>query len=641
MRFNVFAKGSSAAHLTFLAAGSLVIVVVLHAHLHVDDAAIVYRYVERLASGDGLTYNDHERVQGFSNPLYTLLLAGAHGAGLTPEAAARALCAASYCGSVLLTYLLGLRLGGPWAGLLAGLGLLGNGFYRIQCLSGMESGPAMFLGPLAVQLLVRGSEVLGGIVLGLALLNKLDAGLLAIAITAAFVLCHRRVPWRAAVAATAAASPWFLLATFYYGSPLPNSMLVKLTQHAQETVDRWWVLRAVLGAHHQWLLLTPATLLVLRWRRSASPETFAGACLAFWWVLHAAVFSLVDLGDTYPWYLTALFPPLFILGGAGALAARGFWPVRRGRPAALTAGVLVFLLPSVLASMETVKSWSEGNPIRPWEAFDLDRRLAGIFLDLHAEKDEVVDSAFGWVAFEARRPFNDQSRLNSRTIRERVHYWVESGHPSTSGSHPPQAPEGFIPLATFDLAATLFPGYSWFTVFGRADSKAVRTGARFYKVQLPELPPLVPIGGTLGRDVRRQGTSIFAHPPSQFVLVPPRITAEKVRLRVRPGLDPQVEPRASDGVTFEVRVRGEIRFRRHVRPGEEIGVVEFDVSGDELPELMLATEVGPSGSVDFDWAWWRDVHFLIGDSMIPAARIEDEHMREAWCALNPCDPASR
>ncbi|MDM7985735.1 MAG: hypothetical protein QUS13_00220, partial [Smithella sp.] len=41
----------------------------------IDDSFISFRYVERLASGMGLTFNDGERVEGFSNPLWILLLA--------------------------------------------------------------------------------------------------------------------------------------------------------------------------------------------------------------------------------------------------------------------------------------------------------------------------------------------------------------------------------------------------------------------------------------------------------------------------------------------------------------------------------------------------------------------------------------
>ena len=41
-----------------------------------DDAYITFRYAQHLAEGYGLVFNIGERVEGFSNPLYTVLLAG-------------------------------------------------------------------------------------------------------------------------------------------------------------------------------------------------------------------------------------------------------------------------------------------------------------------------------------------------------------------------------------------------------------------------------------------------------------------------------------------------------------------------------------------------------------------------------------
>jgi arabinofuranosyltransferase len=40
-----------------------------------DDALISYRYSERLLAGQGLTYTDGERVEGYSNLLWVLLVA--------------------------------------------------------------------------------------------------------------------------------------------------------------------------------------------------------------------------------------------------------------------------------------------------------------------------------------------------------------------------------------------------------------------------------------------------------------------------------------------------------------------------------------------------------------------------------------
>jgi len=41
----------------------------------VDDAYISYRYAENLVNGHGLVWNPGERVEGFTNPLWTLLIA--------------------------------------------------------------------------------------------------------------------------------------------------------------------------------------------------------------------------------------------------------------------------------------------------------------------------------------------------------------------------------------------------------------------------------------------------------------------------------------------------------------------------------------------------------------------------------------
>jgi hypothetical protein len=45
----------------------------LYPHIS-DDAYISFRYADRLASGQGLTFNPDERVEGYSNPLWTLLI---------------------------------------------------------------------------------------------------------------------------------------------------------------------------------------------------------------------------------------------------------------------------------------------------------------------------------------------------------------------------------------------------------------------------------------------------------------------------------------------------------------------------------------------------------------------------------------
>ena len=49
-----------------------------------DDAFISFRYAANLLDGHGLVYNPGERVEGYTNFLWTLLLAGAMGLGANP-----------------------------------------------------------------------------------------------------------------------------------------------------------------------------------------------------------------------------------------------------------------------------------------------------------------------------------------------------------------------------------------------------------------------------------------------------------------------------------------------------------------------------------------------------------------------------
>ena len=49
-----------------------------------DDAFISFRYAANLLDGHGLVYNPGERVEGYTNFLWTVLMAAAMGAGANP-----------------------------------------------------------------------------------------------------------------------------------------------------------------------------------------------------------------------------------------------------------------------------------------------------------------------------------------------------------------------------------------------------------------------------------------------------------------------------------------------------------------------------------------------------------------------------
>src|SRR5262245_55750696 len=57
-----------------LAVGLFVTHAILLRHFVVDDAFITFRFARNIAGGFGPVFNPGERVEGFSNPLYTYVL---------------------------------------------------------------------------------------------------------------------------------------------------------------------------------------------------------------------------------------------------------------------------------------------------------------------------------------------------------------------------------------------------------------------------------------------------------------------------------------------------------------------------------------------------------------------------------------
>lgn len=493
-----------------------------------DDAAIGFRYSERLADGLGLTYNDHEKVMGFSNPLWTVLLAGARVLGLPMVGTARVLAVLLLMASAVLAGLLGRRLSNVGGGLTAGVLLLGMTVYVQQMVSGMEVGLTVTLGLAAVLAASWRREVLTGVLLGLAVLSKLEAGLLCLALAGGWWWAYRRPPWRMALAAAATVAPWALFATIYYGSPVPNSFVTKLGDEYR-VFDRTWVVKqvdlslAVLAAGFGAVCL-----------RSAEPhERVVVVALGAWFVSLLVILSLVDFGDNYPWYLTGLFPPMAILAGAGLgrLVAPGALTVDRRwlAPGLLVGVVLVFTLwdrlqelalepvlhanvpAGVLAvgGMLAVLAWfrvddkgrallrlgasavavalvgmwwvraSRQEPFAdlarsPYAEFEVDRMEAGQAVARLAEPGEVVATGWGWPAYEAiDNPVLDESGLNMKVAPPgRATWHTEPGFPFAEGATAPAGLTGYRFADHITHTCRMDPRFSWYSVYVRVGSPA-------------------------------------------------------------------------------------------------------------------------------------------------------------------------
>jgi hypothetical protein len=152
-----------------------------------DDAFISYRYAKNLVQGHGLVYNPGERVEGYTNFLFTIALAGAMALGAEPRLVSMVLGAAAYLVVAVILVLWSRRAGlkGPSMALPLASGLwLAEDDLHSWATGGLETTvfAALALGGLYVvtrQVLCARDGIAGGLLLGLACLTRPDGLLFA------------------------------------------------------------------------------------------------------------------------------------------------------------------------------------------------------------------------------------------------------------------------------------------------------------------------------------------------------------------------------------------------------------------------------------------------------------------------------
>jgi arabinofuranosyltransferase len=315
-----------------------------------DDAYITFRHVNQFLAGNGLTYNTIERVEGFTHPLWAVLLCifGWLGAPISAVAVTLdLLCALALVIGVV-------RSEGDRGPLSMALLVSCSGFIDFAT-SGLETPMTMFLVYSAyrtARILDRPVRV--GLALGLAYLCHPDVAVLALG-PFLLILAEARERGgrysRVAVArflASLASAPilWHLFRLWYYGDLLPNTYYAKnggsyWSQGAAYILD--FAAFAPLSAAGFALVLALALLDLrrgdgaFRWRRGAGVIAIA---------LHAAAIARVG-GDFMGFRL--LLPDLAVVAALSAGALEAFRPPSRrlAQAALLAAGLWALFIQPV------------------------------------------------------------------------------------------------------------------------------------------------------------------------------------------------------------------------------------------------------------------------------------------------------
>jgi hypothetical protein len=200
-----------------------------------EDALITLRYAENIAAGRGWVYNPGERVLGTTTPLFTMILALMARLGLP---AIQAGIAIDILADGVTCYLIARLLARPEvrcpaAGLFAALLYALSSTPISVSISGMETALVACAGMTAVHAYVAGrARVL--CLCGAALfLLRIDGLLIFAFLLAGLIVRTRKIPWDAIGLFALVLSPWLLFATLYFGSPVPASLVAKLTVYSR------------------------------------------------------------------------------------------------------------------------------------------------------------------------------------------------------------------------------------------------------------------------------------------------------------------------------------------------------------------------------------------------------------------------
>ena len=253
---------------------------VVHLAWTCDDAFISYRYAKHLIEGQGLVFNPGERVEGITNPLFTLMVAGLMAAGLEPRLASMVLGGLAYVAVALTLAWWSYRkrpTTGLWLPLGASLWLVQDDLHAWGT-GGLETTAfaALALGGMACLALsnrIR-SAALGGFLLALACLIRPDGILFAAVGVAAPLLLPSDTsgsgPRHRLKKIAAIATPVLVLCAalvafklLYYGRVLPTAFYAKSATDPYYTQGLVYV--ALYGAKHWAMSVSLVILPIVAW----------------------------------------------------------------------------------------------------------------------------------------------------------------------------------------------------------------------------------------------------------------------------------------------------------------------------------------------------------------------------------------
>ncbi len=376
-----------------------------------DDAFITFRYAQNLAAGHGFVYNLGERVLGTTTPFFTFVLAALALLKIEPPTGALAVSVICSGAIAVIIYRLATKLRFTYWATLPALCYIVWPRSVVADSSGMETALFTLLVTAAFYFQYRRLTIYAVGMATLAAVTRPEGlGLLGLLLIVDLVR-NRSQYWKYLLTSGMILVPWVLVATYYFGSPIPNSITAKMTIYSRfGEMSVWERFISVMG----WqtvigILLLPAVIAGARWLWRKQDY----GRLELIWLAGMVLFYTLGPSKLFFWYIAPIYP-LFLLFAIAAIVYafdRVKWLHARTRTGVwiLSAMIVVILVAACLKPYRSLL-----NTQQTQEAV---HKSIGLYLAGAAGRDDVVAAEdIGYMGYYSQLRIIDRDGLISPQV---------------------------------------------------------------------------------------------------------------------------------------------------------------------------------------------------------------------------------
>lgn len=352
-----------------------------------DDAFVYYRYVDNLLFlHRGFVYNQGEYAEGFSSPLWALLLIPLRATKLDFWTITKLVAGSSFVLFWYGTVVVNRRLSSSERVVNLPLVYLGTCYGVLEYFSSGSETPLVQLSALAVALFVLSPRsLLLQLCLGLVPLARNELIIpIGVAIVAGYAMT-RKVPWALAISTTVCFAAWLVFRVYYYADFFPTTFYLK------DHVDAWQglaYLRNTVNPYSWAGILIVAAVMWLSTREESAEKHRLSPRAAMLLIAGSSLVYVVRIGGDMMHYRFLAFPfclSVLALGGICEDWLDRFSllksPLRRGAFAIALGAVLFANYPSFLtghpAFGEVGRELDHGISDAPWHRYHPEIRFNG------------------------------------------------------------------------------------------------------------------------------------------------------------------------------------------------------------------------------------------------------------------------